>query len=348
MTSEYISTSDFLDSDIPGIQKGLGGSDIAAIVGLNPKKTRWDVWAQITGRAEPFYGNNATRTGNELEDWVADVYRRNHNAQLVGPTAPYIDGYMRRSPDRLMLETNSLLEVKTSLGYGARNIWPDPNTAPDWVNAQCRWYMSKPYDLRNLVTYSDSDAVETHALLNGYTWTAEHADIAAFITGPDHLYFRLYHDPEIAADMLSEADKFWRQHILRDIEPDPDGSDAAAKHISKRFKESTETMKAPDATVMPKIQQLAKLDPKLKKLTKEVNALKAGIKKYIGEDRGIKGDFGSITWYTQVRKTFDRDLAYQALMDHLPRHVIDAVWKQAFKQTESRTFRPTWKTNEPQ
>ena len=346
MTTAYISTSDFLDSDIPGIQKGIGGSDIAAIVGLSPHKSSWDVWATITGRAERFKGNIATETGNELEDWIADVYRKKHDEQLVGPTSPYVDGFMRRSPDRLMLDSKAVLEVKSSLGYGARNIWSSPDTAPDWVNAQCRWYMAKPYDLRNLTCYAESDAIETYALLNGYKWVPEYADIAAFVTGPDHLYYRLYHDPDIAAVMLQEADKFWRHHILKDIEPDPEGSSAAAEHIAKRFKESTEVMKEPDHTIMPAIQKLAKLDPQRKQLEKECKALQLKIKAFIGEDRGLKGDFGSITWYTQARKRFDKDLAYQHLMNHLPRHVIDDVWKNAIKTSESRTFRPTWKKHE--
>tara|TARA_R110001583_G_scaffold138602_2_gene290366 strand:- start:2039 stop:3085 length:1047 start_codon:yes stop_codon:yes gene_type:complete len=346
MTTAYISTSDFLDSDIPGIQKGIGGSDIAAIVGLSPHKSSWDVWASITGRAERFKGNIATETGNELEDWVADVYRRKHSERFVGPTAPYIDGFMRRSPDRLMLESKAVLEVKTSLGYGARNIWPSPDTSPDWVNAQCRWYMAKPYDLRDLASYDDSLNIEKYALLHGHEWVPEYADIAAFVTGPDHLYYRLYHDPDIAEVMLQEADKFWRHHILKDIEPDPEGSSAAAEHIAKRFKESTETMKEPDHTIMPAIQKLAKLDPQRKQLEKECKALQMKIKAFIGEDRGLKGDFGSITWYTQARKRFDKDLAYQRLMSHLPRHVIDDVWKNAITTSESRTFRPTWKKNE--
>ncbi|RPI49081.1 MAG: hypothetical protein EHM49_10505, partial [Deltaproteobacteria bacterium] len=34
-------------------RKGIGGTDISAIVGLNPHKTALDVWLEKTGNAEP-------------------------------------------------------------------------------------------------------------------------------------------------------------------------------------------------------------------------------------------------------------------------------------------------------
>lgn len=343
----YRSTSDFLDDpDMKPIAKGIGGSDIATIVGMNKHESVWDVWAKLTGRKERFQGNVATTTGTELEPWVADVYRKKHNVSLVGPIAPLIEGYVRRSPDRLILEKNAILEVKTSLSYGARNIWGDESegveAVPDMYNCQVRWYMASPYDLRAVNTYDDFLALESHALIHGPTWTPEYTDIAVFMTGPEHRYYRIHHDQEISDTLLEEADKFWRHHVLKDIEPPPDGSKAAAKHLTERFKETTEHIKKPDATTQKLIDEYRKLSLLNKRIEKAMAKRKQNIQLCIGEDRGLGGSFGKITWYTQARKSFSKDTLYQSLMKHVPRETLDHLFSAANTVNETRIFRTSW------
>ena len=53
---------------------GLGGSDIGAILGLNPWRTPYQVFLEKTGQAEPFTGNLQTRFGSYAEEFVAREY----------------------------------------------------------------------------------------------------------------------------------------------------------------------------------------------------------------------------------------------------------------------------------
>ena len=349
--TKYIATSDFLeDQTIEPRDKGIGGSDIATIVGLNPFSSKWDLWATLTGRKKRFSGNVATGVGTKLEPYVCDEYRLTKDVQLVGPTASTIDGIVRRSPDRLILQDNGILEAKTSLGYGARKMWggSDDSEIPDYYNTQARWYMSMPYDLSKLRTYEDFDAIETHILMNGKQWAAEYTDFAVFMTGPEHRYYRLYHDQEISDVLLEEAHKFWNQHVLRDIEPDPDGSASAAKHIAERFKETTQELKKPDAETSSIIDEYRKLYIFKKRIDKALAQRKQHIQTSIAEDRGIQGDFGKITWYTQTRKSFNKDTLYQTLMKHLPRDIIDQCFKTANAAKDTRVFLSSWSnTNDP-
>lgn len=48
-------------------KKGIGASEMAAILGLCPYSTKHQVWLEKTGRAQNFAGNFATQRGNELE-----------------------------------------------------------------------------------------------------------------------------------------------------------------------------------------------------------------------------------------------------------------------------------------
>ena len=349
---KYVSTSDFLDdTSIEPRDKGIGGSDIATIVGLNPFASKWDLWATLTGRKKRFAGNVATNVGTKLEPYVADEYRLAKNVPLVGPIASTLEGIVRRSPDRLILPDNGILEVKTSLGYGARKMWgnEEDGSIPDYYNTQARWYMSMPYDLSKLQTHNDDHfGLEAHILMRGSQWTAEYTDFAVFMTGPEHRYYRLYHDQEISDVLLEEADKFWKHHILRDIEPDPDGSASASKHLAKRFQEATQELKKPDPEVANIIQEYRKLDILNKRIEKALAKRKQFIQKFIAEDRGVQGDFGKITWYTQTRKSFNKDTLYQTLMKHLPRDIIDQCFKTANATKDTRVFLRSWSdTNDP-
>lgn len=48
-------------------RQGLGGSDIAAVIGVNPYSTANDVWLEKTGQTVGFAGNFATQRGSDLE-----------------------------------------------------------------------------------------------------------------------------------------------------------------------------------------------------------------------------------------------------------------------------------------
>ncbi len=53
---------------------GIGGSDAAAVCGLNPYKSPVDVYLEKVGAAAPVDETERMFWGNKLEDVVADVY----------------------------------------------------------------------------------------------------------------------------------------------------------------------------------------------------------------------------------------------------------------------------------
>jgi len=48
-------------------RKGIGASDMAAILGVSPYSTPYQIWCEKTGRSTGFVGNFATQRGTELE-----------------------------------------------------------------------------------------------------------------------------------------------------------------------------------------------------------------------------------------------------------------------------------------
>ncbi|MDX8401933.1 MAG: YqaJ viral recombinase family protein [Mariprofundaceae bacterium] len=76
---------------------GIGASEIAAVLGLSPWKTAYQLWLEKTGQAEPFRGNAATRRGQALEEKALDAledflggFVLERGECLKHPTAPLL------------------------------------------------------------------------------------------------------------------------------------------------------------------------------------------------------------------------------------------------------------------
>ena len=91
----------------------IGGSDISAIMGISPFKTRFQLLQEKARIVEPdFKGNEYTEYGNKLEplirDYVNETLHRNFAPDVL------IKGDFRFNFDGLDKEHNEILEVKTT------------------------------------------------------------------------------------------------------------------------------------------------------------------------------------------------------------------------------------------
>jgi putative phage-type endonuclease len=208
-------------------KSGVGGSDIAAILGLSPWKTSVDVWLDKTGQAEGAIGNEeAVRWGTLLEDVVAREYaeRTANTVQRVNrilrhPDHEWAIGNIDRAivapgsrvrvadDGGTLLGADGLLEVKTASAYKAGE-WGrdgDEDAVPVHYQAQVMWYLG----------------------ITGQQW----ADVAALIGGQRMIVRRLHRDDETIAAMLDRAHEFWRKHVLTRQPPEP----VNAKDVERLF-----------------------------------------------------------------------------------------------------------------
>ena len=200
---------------------GLGGSDLGAVLGLNPYRTPYQVWLEKTGRAEPFEGNLQTRFGTFAERFVAAEYSaitgnrvQKFNSMLRHPDAPLIGHVDRlvippgkqRAAHRLEIRTDRGLECKTAhaLAASRNGDWGELGTdqVPEHYLIQCAAYM---------------------ALTGCPYW-----DLAVLFGNSDFRIFHLERDHEMETMLIGEASRFWRDHVLADVPPDP-SSEAEAR-----------------------------------------------------------------------------------------------------------------------
>lgn len=187
---------------------GIGSSDAAAAVGLNPYKSALELWMEKTGRDEnlpkvdPDDESSPMYWGTLLEPIVAAHYTRRTgnkvrrvNAVLQHPHEPW----MLANLDREVLGAPDvqILECKTAGINGAR-LWKDG--VPEYVQLQVMHQLA--------VTGRQA------------------ADVAVLIGGQELRIHRIERDESLIGHLIELERQFWRSVELQQA-PAADGSDSA-------------------------------------------------------------------------------------------------------------------------
>lgn len=127
----------------------IGGSEISAVVGINPFESKYELYLRKTGQSEDKVENLAMRLGHKLENAVAELLQEEAGYQIIKNTAGnviYLSEdypFAEASPDRIAylpgarksLDNRCIVEIKTT----QKNVDPD-NLPEHWI-CQIQWYM---------------------------------------------------------------------------------------------------------------------------------------------------------------------------------------------------------------
>lgn len=229
-------------------KKGIGGSDIAKIVGLSPFGNALSVYASKVGQADPVEDNEAMYWGRVLEDVVAQEFSRRNDLKVRRVNAvlqhPEHD-WMLANIDRLIVSPEGVLECK-SPGYWGGKHWSGEDgeiKVPDEYLLQVQWYLG--------VT----------GLPYGYA--------AALIGGQNYVDVRVERDDELIAQLIEMGEQFWRMVEAREI-PALDGE---GRLFGVRPVFDPPRVILPDE-MAPRVAQYQTLKDRIKPLEKEADALK--------------------------------------------------------------------------
>lgn len=263
-------------------RSGIGGSDVSALVGLNPYKSAFSVWLDKTGRAKDMPDNEAMRQGRDLEAYVAQRFQeetglrvRRANYLLADDTAPY----MLANVDRLIAGTRAGLECKTmSPRAKAVNNLPEEDVPPAYY-CQCQWYM----------------------MVTGYPlWY-----LAILVYGQGFYVFPIERNEDDIAALREAAGRFWREHVVADVPPAPDGSDSAGEAIRGLYPESDDSCCDLTGVTAQDIAQLAALQEAEKQARQQAEAIRQRILLSLGPHEIGSGGGFRVTAKTQRRRHFD-------------------------------------------
>lgn len=221
--------------------KGIGGSEIASILGINNFKSRYILWMEKAGIIPRNQDDNPLfEWGHRLEPVIIEKFAEAHPEYRVLPGGSWRNSdrpFQLANPDgRLLnLETGEfeILEIKTSMtgaGWG-----PGPNDIPAKYVAQVRWYLD---------TFGFTDA-----------W------IVVLIGGFEYREYRIFADPAKTIEMRDSAAAFVYSLGTGEAPPIDGGEDTYAylreRNMSIDPKGKVELDEALVGLVMDSKQQLA-------------------------------------------------------------------------------------------
>lgn len=277
-----ISTTDITrDEWLKYRKKSIGGSDSAAIAGLNPWKSAISVWLEKTGCETEDFDNERMRIGRDLEDYVAKRFEeatglkvRRRNAILQHQS---ID-WMTANVDRLIVGADEGLECKVTGSYSASD-WKD-DKIPLMYEMQMHHYM---------------------AVTGASAWW-----IAALIGNERIAVKRIKRDEDVISALIDIERSFWEGNVLTGEMPAPDGTRAAQEAIKKLWPSANEghTIEL-DCEFEKMIERRDELSELIDNMSKEVDKIDQEIQVAMKDAEVATVGKHKVTWKTRTSNRLD-------------------------------------------
>ena len=282
----------------------IGGSDAAAVVGLNAYASPYSLWAEKTGKTPGFAGNLATEVGSFLEEFVAQKFAQETGKKVRRVNQSFFNSdypFAIANIDREIIGENAGLEIKTTDSLNLKKFSGGEYPANYYV--QCVHYM---------------------AITGKKRWY-----LAVLIGNREFKWFTIERDEaEIAALMTAEAD-FW-ELVKTDTPPAVDGTAATTEALTAIYSESNDSVC--DLTAFSaNLRQYIALKKQIKELELLLDEAANKVKEFMGESGGGECEGFKVSWKTQTRSTFDSK--------RFAKENPDIDLSGYYKSANARTFR---------
>lgn len=261
-------------------RKGIGGSDAAALVGMNAHVTPYMLWADKTGRLPPKEDNEAMRQGRDLEGYVASRF-----CEATGKKV-HICSEMMRNPlypfahaniDRKVSRERAGLECKTTSVLNLKQF--KNGEFPENYYAQCMHYL---------------------AVTGWERWY-----LAVLILNQGFYWYTIERDEEEIACLMQEEQTFWEMYVVKDVPPPVDGLPPTSNTISTLFPESLSGESADLFGREQLIKDYLAMQQVIKIYEQDNERRKQTLQQDLGErETGSVGAY-RVTWKNQTRQSFD-------------------------------------------
>jgi putative phage-type endonuclease len=262
-------------------KQGIGSSDAAAAVGLNPYKSQLELWLEKTGRdgnlpkADPHDEESPMYWGNLLEPIVAAHYskRTGHRVRRINAVLQHPDpdkAWMLANIDREVTGSSEvqILECKTAGINGAR-LWKEG--VPEYVQLQ----------VQHQLAVTGKAAADVAVLLGG-----QHLEI-----------HRIERDESLIARLVQLERQFWN-YVETDTPPPADGSASAELALRCLYPEDQGQIVdfSQDRQLSATFSDLLSVRQSIADYEKLEARFKQTIQQAMGEASKAVFETGSVTW----------------------------------------------------
>ena len=226
----------------------IGGSEAAAILGMNPWKSEYQLWLEKTGSVQPedISDSDVVHFGTLLEPIVADEFCRREGKQVkrCGLFRSKTHPFMTASFDRLLIGEAAGLECKTTSAYKGKD-WDEGKIPPQYY-VQCMHYM----------------------MVSGLPrWY-----IACLVGGNHFVTWTIERDEDEINALRTAELAFW-QKVQNHEPPEVDGSTSCTKALQDKFKGGQiEPVTLPKETMklLDRLDELKALETDVKSQKQEI------------------------------------------------------------------------------
>ncbi|MEU3899799.1 YqaJ viral recombinase family protein [Streptomyces sp. NPDC045251] len=262
-------------------QQGAGGSDVAAILGMDSYGGALRVWLEKTGQAPERRDarlERSARRGHRLEGLVAEFFAEESGLTVLDSpgTLQHADHpHWLANPDRLVTshedDAPGVLECKSRTWRSAQAEGWHGDQAPDGPAIQAHWYLT----------------------VTGYRF----AYVAGLIDD-DLSWWRIERDDELCAMLADAVDRFWHDHVEAGLPPAPDGSEATTELLARLWEAREEaTVEVDPVETVLLTQRRRELREQISDLGDELTAVENRMRALLGDaEVATVGAKPVITW----------------------------------------------------
>lgn len=297
--------------------RGLGASDIPALLRLSNFQSPWSLWASKVGLLPATEQTQRQRIGHVLEAAIAQLFHEETGLHVGGEQTwctsakhswarATVDGFVVEAFEKedggYYGDPIGVLEIKTDGGRPTEEL-------PPRVLAQVQWQL--------------------------YVTDLPRAWVATLYSGFQFRVHDVRRDEQDIAFMVERAERFWVDHVLTGEPPEVDGSDATTDAIAAVWPHH-ETGKAVDIPADLLLRR-ADLKEAVKAYKAELDEVENVIRALLEDaETGLVGGQPALTYRTQTRsgidsKALQRDFpdAYEACRTSTTHRVLRAVRSKA-------------------
>ncbi len=266
--------------------KYIGGSDAAAVVGLNPWVSPYRLWAEKTGKIPGFTGNLATEVGTYLEEFVAEKFSSETGKKIRRVNQSFLNSrypFAIANIDREIVGENAGLEIKTTSELNLKRF--KGGEYPKKYYAQCVHYL---------------------AVTGKQCWY-----LAVLIGNREFKWFAIERDEDEIAALMEAEERMWKL-IQSNTPPAVDGTQATTDALETTYSgTSDENVDLyPYASVLEQYVSFGKQISELEGMKRECANR---IKEYMGEAKSGECDYYRVSWNPSLKRTFN---SKQFFKDH--------------------------------
>lgn len=258
-------------------QRGIGGSDVAPILGVSKFRTAWDVLAAKRGlkKRDPNEQEaDHLLIGRLMEPVVAALYEHKEGERLIIPPA-FIQhpehACLVANPDRFVVGRQRGAEIKTC-GLWGRSDWGEEGTDQ----------MPADYLMQSVHYMAVTSCPDWH--------------VPVLFSGTRYALYVVLRDIDLERWLLDRLTAWWQRHVVDGWDLPLDNTEACAEFIALRYPTNEKPLALASPDAVEAAQRLSELRRQMDVIEGEATGLENILKDEIGDAEGVSGSFGKVTW----------------------------------------------------